>query len=139
MHLKIIFSSETFATVITFVVQNFEMLSLLMHPEIVLLGETDFAKITFEGLFSRVNPHMVEELAHAFLCVTAALVLTLEELEQSRLVQLFQKEIYLVVSQLIIFLKFGLNFEKIWVTFKNLGTLILSLMCSIWHLVDLLR
>lgn len=69
-----------------------------MHLEIVLLGETDFAQITFVGLLSRVNPYMIKELAHALLCVTAVLVLTLEELEHSRLVKLFQKEIYLIVN-----------------------------------------
>ena len=74
---------------IAFEGQNFEMLSFLVHSEVDLLGEAGWALVTFVRLFSRVYPHMVEEFAHALLCIIASFMLTLKQLEQSRLAQLF--------------------------------------------------
>jgi len=100
VHFQIEFSSKLLATMIAFEGQNFEMLSFLVHSEVDLLGEAGWALVTFVRLFSRVDPHVVEELAHALLGVVASRVLALKQLEQPRLAQRFQKEIHLVVESI---------------------------------------
>ena len=78
MHLEVIFSTKTLPAVITFKFLNFKVLVLSMHFKIILLSETYRAQVTLVWLLSGVDPQVIEELCHTFLCVLAALMLALK-------------------------------------------------------------